>query len=145
MAKNIKFMVEETYVSFECAKLLKEKGFDEDCFAYYYNMPHKGNVITYSVDRPKNSDLNRLYCNMEFGSLPTQQMTIAWLRIVHKIYIYTLIREILGQYSGYDGFIIREIDGFLTKPIKLSGIKDNTSSEDVVEALIKYSLENLIK
>ena len=25
----------EDYVSFETAKLLKEKGFDEPCFAYY--------------------------------------------------------------------------------------------------------------
>ena len=50
-------MITEDYVSFETAKLLKEKGFDEECQEYYgdYEYP-----------------------------CPTLQMAMKWLREVHK-------------------------------------------------------------
>ncbi len=31
-------MITEDYVSFETAKLLKEKGFDDECQKYYYEL-----------------------------------------------------------------------------------------------------------
>ena len=53
-------MIQEDYVSFEVAKLLKEKGFDEECQKYYgdYKYP-----------------------------CPTLQMAMKWLRKVHEIFI----------------------------------------------------------
>ena len=53
-------MITEDYVSFEIAKLLKEKGFDEECQEYYgdYKYP-----------------------------CPTLQMAMKWLREVHKLFI----------------------------------------------------------
>ena len=55
-------MITEDYVSFETAKLLKEKGFDEECQQYYgdYRYP-----------------------------CPTLQMAMKWLREVHNIAIET--------------------------------------------------------
>ena len=52
-------MITEDYVSFEIAKLLKEKGFDEECQQYYgdYEYP-----------------------------CPTLQMAMKWLRNVHNIH-----------------------------------------------------------
>ena len=58
-------MITEDYVSFEVAKLLKEKGFDEECQKYYgdYKYP-----------------------------CPTLQMAMKWLREVHGIDIPIDIR-----------------------------------------------------
>ena len=41
-------MIQEDYVSFETAKLLKEKGFDGECFAAY-----NGNGKLYKYDKEK--------------------------------------------------------------------------------------------
>ena len=67
-------MNKEQYVTFEVAKLLKEKGFDWDCwFAFFedelqpqfwFNRPHKNTEI------PSNKNII---------SSPTQQMVCDWL------------------------------------------------------------------
>ena len=57
-------MITEDYVSFETAKLLKEKGFNERT-----NMPH--------ID-----DYQRLVCY-----IPTIQMAIKWLNDIHHILV----------------------------------------------------------
>ena len=59
-------MITEDYVSFETAKLLKERGFNERT-----NMPH--------VD-----DYQRLVCY-----IPTLQMSMKWLRETYNIYVGT--------------------------------------------------------
>ena len=72
-------MITEDYVSFEIAKLLKEKGFDECIFEFYV-----GDSIMYA----RNGEGFRL------SELPdiyyphiTHQMALAWLREVHKVLI----------------------------------------------------------
>ena len=69
-------MIEEGYVSFDVAKLMKEKGFEQKCRKYYidgtmYEHTH-GEVI------PKDA---------EVYECPTYQMAIRWLREVHGINI----------------------------------------------------------
>ena len=61
-------MIEEDYVSFEVAKGLKEKGFNEYC------------EKSYSLD-------GKLYSNFPDDCIlaPTLQMAAKWLRVVHKI------------------------------------------------------------
>lgn len=73
-------MIEEQYVSFEVAKLLKEKGFNEPTLAYAYC---QGMISYYS--RPKVTDP----LSIEAGRipLPTQQMAMRWLREVHHIHV----------------------------------------------------------
>jgi hypothetical protein len=73
--------ITEDYVSFETAKLLKEKGFNEKS-RYYYRDHDKALVSVslmcgYSVIR--NKDLIDDY------AVPTQQMAMKWLREVHNI------------------------------------------------------------
>lgn len=70
-------MIKEAYCSFEVAKLLKEKGFDECIFEFY-----EGDKVKYA----RNGEGFRL------SQLPdiyyphiTHQMACAWLREVHNI------------------------------------------------------------
>lgn len=128
----------EDYVSFETAKLLRKKGFDEPCRSYFIdNTDYIDNI--YSADEV--TDIQLGVCEL---LKPTHQMVMKWLREVHKIYLNINVRVILGQWSGYDiSIYTTDNDGFLNKniPIKL---KDNISYEEAVEAAIKYVLENLI-
>lgn len=71
--------ITEDYVSFEVAKLLKEKGFQAKCTACYYNdQNHTFKLISGRVN----------YCNPKFNkykmippyNAPTLQMAIKWLR-----------------------------------------------------------------
>lgn len=70
-------MITEDYVSFETAKLLKEKGFPQSTFRCHYIID--GNVHYKSFE-------NR--CG--FGDYdiiaPTLQMAMKWLREVHSVY-----------------------------------------------------------
>ena len=64
-------MIKEAYVSFEVAKLLKEKGFDEPIKCWYDNFQdfHEEGV------RMSNTD-----CLPPTIMCPTHQMAMAWLR-----------------------------------------------------------------
>ena len=71
----------EDHVSFEVAKLLKEKGFNGLCTAYYDCFTtenfHCGNEPT---------DFNSIDTKIRnIVAAPTLQMTMKWLREVHKI------------------------------------------------------------
>ena len=137
--------ITEDYCSLEVAKLLKKKGFNEKCRGGYHSeFDDNDNPIVMFEEwmaQPYNNDFvdEGFLC-----SAPTHQMTMAWLREVHNIYLNINIRIILGQWAGYDiSVYTTDNDGFLNKniPIKL---KDNISYEQAVEAGIKYALENLI-
>lgn len=69
-------MITEDYVSFEIAKLLKEKGFDE---ATYHDYSEKGGRWFEEV----------LVCHNSQGGIacPTLQMAIKWLREVHNVLV----------------------------------------------------------
>ena len=65
------------YVSFEVARLLKEKGYNRECIAYYQN----GEFHPYSVDLFKLSinDKNAAPFYMNQYSAPTKAEAIDWL------------------------------------------------------------------
>lgn len=119
-------MITEDYVSFEVAKLLKEKGFDEPCLMCYTYDKKLGNYGQYNS-----------YKNSEVFSLtaPTLQMAMRWLREVHNVlividrgedfYAWQLENNTTGEYLG-------DIVG------------ECKSYEEACEAAIKYCLENLI-
>jgi hypothetical protein len=116
-------MITEDYVSFETAKLLKEKGFNEDSWFHY---DADGDIVTrgYRLNRP--------------DDIPawTHQMIMKWLREVHKIHIE------IGYNVGYFPVCIftKTNETIAYKPMQG---KDFTH-EQACEAAIKYCLENLI-
>ena len=127
--------ITEDYVSFEVAKLLKEKGFDEGCYAYWHENENRL-IISQSIHAIQNVT-NPCF----FGpAAPTLQMAMKWLREVHNLHI-----EIVRGPKGYHIFIVTIPLGvvkFLTREIVGTTYVD--SHEEAAEAAIKYCLENLI-
>lgn len=137
-------MITEDYVSFEIAKLLKEKGFDEGC-SFVVNAISKG-VMPVSWPTT-NSDIEDEKASLI--ALPTLQMTMKWLREIHNIFIVIephTYDYINGKNSSYV-FAIWEGDNYIEiysyKNSGLRGISYSTY-EEACEAAIKYCLENLI-
>lgn len=124
-------MITEDYVSFETAKLLKERGFDEECSCFYDNIDYGTPGL--EVDGRlyyKNSALD----DEEYAA-PTLQMTMKWLRKVYGLFI-RITEDMTGnvfEWSVYQ---------------KNYGCKASTyveeSYEQACETAIKYCLKNLI-
>ena len=128
-------MVNEDYLSFEVAKLLKEKGFDEPCFMSYWLR---------TKDKPELAHLEQTSNNYsDCVSCPTLQMAMRWLREVYKIFIKINIvpyTTITMEQHYYFFTIYRE-----RKPVYGHMIDYYYSTyEEAVEAALKYCLENLI-
>jgi len=124
-------MITEDYVSFEVAKLLKEKGFDGDTSCYYTPDNEKRWVYQHYHDFDKK---DRIEC-------PTLQMAMKWLREVHKIDI-----DITSRWNLTPEYHICEYRyrlHYSNAPSHDINQKFNTYEESCEEA-IKYCLENLI-
>ena len=116
-------MITEDYVSFEIAKLLKEKGFEGVVQLHYNNLSGKifsSNPITKNCIKA-----------------PTIQMAMKWLREVHNIDIFPWK---IGK-GIYSCAIFNSNTGQ-----DLSSDKDFPSEkyEEAAVAAVKYCLENLI-
>lgn len=125
-------MITEDYCDFEISKLLKEKGFDEPCRAYWH----------------KDENRLRISCSMHalrnitnpciFGpAAPTLQMAMKWLREVHKIHITVYP---YGEHSC-DNY---QFDTYKNREYLLSKDEGYMTNEQAIEAAIKYCLENLV-
>ena len=128
-------MITEDYVSFEVAKLLKEKGFDEQCRDFYRQ--ENGNWLhrnTYEYN----------YFNLQMPmwkdcyACPTHQMAMKWLR--EKGIYFSLVPFIENVGWPKDTWHINfyNSDGIIGGGFPVKGY------EEAVEAAIKYCLENLI-
>ena len=124
------FQCAEDYVSFEIAKLLKEKGFDEECsFAFY-----KDGTIVGRYD----SEFSYNYYDR-----PTLQMAMKWLRKVHNLHIMV---DCIGaeNYIPTIQFTRNGKDIEIKSKISKVGGNGFNSNEQAIDAAIKYCLENLI-
>ena len=122
-------MIQEDYVSFEVAKLLKEKGFDEKCSRWYVaNEPQEGLVASGFGE-------NQFYINA-----PTHQMAMKWLREVHNIFIeINTSIDLNGKYHFSYTILDKECK-YVVKVCR----DPNWNYEEAAEVAIKYCLENLI-
>ena len=77
-------MIEEQFVSFETARMLKEAGFDVECDWFYIN---DGSVDTGIVVRSTSTRDHNM--GTGFLSRPTQALAERWLREVHRIVVDT--------------------------------------------------------
>ena len=144
-------MITEDYVSFETAKLLKEKGFKEWCFKCYgVAVLYNGADISFDEecelkDEGRENEIEyveggRLYdygCNnrdkdAKVWAAPTLWVAMKWLREVHNIDIW-----VEGHNERYKGNIHSEQRG-------LESLFYENSYEAACEAVIRYCLENLI-
>ena len=131
-------MVEEDYVSFETAKLLKEKGFDED-IARVVN--EEGEIDYLGSFQP-----SLAYLYHSWYKCPTLQMAMKWLRDEKHYYIQVMMDGwACGGHSGYYVVIQKTDSDF---EMMLQDAVDEVfyqTYEEACEAAIKYCLENLIK
>lgn len=126
-----RIMIQEQYVTFEVAKLLKEKDFNEEVRTYYDEFG-KEHDLSDDFSDIKNTDIDaypEFADSLDFHcTRPTQQMAMRWLREVHDIKI--MIRPYVDGTYSYEilnGFWYVNFDSY----------------EDAAEAAIKYCL-NLI-
>lgn len=122
-------MIEESYVSFETAKMLKEAGFDEVCSWAYYR------AYNWCLIHERNSKL----C-LGYYSRPTQALAARWLRESRHYVIcaWLAIKEKKWFYAYGD-----TDDMFLTYDYAISDAIYETY-EEAMEAGLKNCLE-LIK
>ena len=119
-------MIEESYVSFETAKLLKEAGFDEVCRYAYYSTWDK------AVMHERNNMLSPGYI-----SCPTQALAARWLREVHRIVVDA-------------NFIPPSTDGnawiyFIGEMDDMVWSGDYVPSDEFYEAALEAGLQEAIK
>lgn len=129
-------MITEDYVSFETAKLLKEKGFDE-YYPLWYNLdkPTEGPLFYKEIGWYGHNSYD--YNGRRIVSAPTLQMAMKWLREVHNIVIE--ITSIWIKGFGYNYIVRIVVEGETKK-----SLKHYNYYEEACELSIKYSLENLI-
>ena len=124
-------MITEDYVSFEIAKLLKEKGFNEGCRSRY------GSAGSFSYEK---YEIEASGCEMHNAILaPTLQMAMKWLREVHHIALNIGWGEILEDKFQWWCIILNQKDGSIFRESEYSA-----TYEEAVELAIKYCLEHLI-
>ena len=149
-------MITEDYVSYEVAKLLKEKGFDESTSMVYMS----GDLCKLNrYDSIRNSNYNDITKNYFEYTAPTHQMAMKWLREVHNIDIDIDAAVGMLGVKVYVPFIstykplkdapskVRQIKrGIYYKDDKgvIPALQHFAFYEEAVEAALKYSLENLI-
>ena len=122
----------ENYVSFETAKLLKEKGFDED-IARVVN--EEGEIDYLGSFQP-----SLAYLHHTWYRCPTLQMAMKWLRKVHEIFIRPNI-SFLYPIRYYCEIFCYEDNLKTQQDVTTENFE---SPEEACEAAIKYCLENLI-
>lgn len=137
-------MITEDYVSFEIAKLLKEKGFDEKVDTLYKmdaEFLKSTLCINYNDTKFTLSDMHNIPENTV--SAPTLQMAMKWLREVYNVAVsvYVFNRDLPIKENG-----IRYTCDIATTKIssKEGHLRLTGTYEQVCEAAIKYCLENLI-
>ena len=128
-------MITEDYVSFEVAKLLKEKGFDETVRCFY---DIQTEILCDDCVKTKNSYTESI-------AAPTLQMVMKWLREVHN----KQCNIELNFYSKWHFLVVdtkvTEIDHYEQMKSYPTDNSDGFSSyEEAAEVAIKYCLENLI-
>ena len=143
-------MITEDYVSFETAKLLKEKGFNVPLWFYYDSNEELGLAFWSGWEE----DWNNCLINNEptpFISAPTHQMVVKWLRREHNLHVFTI--PVFEDVEYQPGEWQEEMTGYRYEIVNINPnskiIKDYPkiralTSESAYEAAIKYCLENLI-
>lgn len=122
-------MIEESYVSFDTAKMLKEAGFNEQC---RYNYDNVGGFRWLKIGEltPKG-----------WVPCPTQALVARWLREVHKLHVFAkrIYEYALDKFSW--GYYIQSSNYEYCKNFEVGF----DSYEEAMEAGLKHGLESVKK
>ena len=131
-------ILREDYVSFETAKLLKEKGFD------VYGDGSFGSETEIHREYSPSGKIKALYSSKPHKDgypAPTHQMALKWLREVHNIDV-CVCRELNEYGECLNGYIATIYKGGIYKDT--TNIAEDSTYEEATEYAIKYCLINLI-
>lgn len=128
-------MITEDYVSFETAKLLKDKGFDDEYTNAFYDKT--GNL--YFIDLL--SDLSNHPDNDTDIAASTLYVSMKWLREVHNLEIYPF-HDAIQENNDWWYRIEHHSKGCSLTEYESDAIYK--TYEESCESAIKYCLENLI-
>jgi len=137
-------MIVEDYVSFETAKLLKEKGFDSENVSefggYYFDYNHNGQNVGIVNESMM---LNKTLEDWEYLR-PTLQMAMKWLREVYNVFIDISSR--FSKNADKDVCFSYSCKKLISTYKSSYEIGDGEwpNYEEACEAAIKYCLEKLI-
>ena len=152
--------ITEDYVSFEVAELLKEKGFNEYCRAFWKDWDNKiilcDATRSHVFDFCNNQMLEKEFCSCDETNIaaPTLQMAMKYLRKVHNLCLFVIPATIDKTFrTGYA--LYPQCD---SKWEWCASKNDRSKAtfgfdinreycdtyEQANEAAIKYCLENLI-
>ena len=129
-------MITEDYVSFETAKLLKEKKFNAECRAYYITYKDKSLKLCLASG---SANFNNKAPSRT--SAPSLGLAMKWLRELYDIEIYPYHSSISRLASWF--FTIERFYYTESKQLHLSD-DYYLSYEEACEDAIRYCLENLI-
>ena len=133
-------MIEESYVSFDTAKMLKEAGFDVECDWFYIN---NGSVETGIVVR--STSLRDHNMATGFLSRPTQALAARWLREVNGIHVSSNI--FMDSANDADGKTVDEWTFWSYDLFDNSGriIEESDDRYDSYEEALEAGLQEAIK
>lgn len=135
-------MITEDYVSFEVAKLLKEKGFD-----VYGDGSFNTGIEIFAEYSPSGA-FNKCITSKPHQKgypAPTLQTAMKWLRETHNLYTSVLMGFDVDNPQYY--FFVPSVTKFTsTTGEYITPFDENEfdTYEEACEAAIKYCLENLI-
>ena len=145
-------MIEERYCSYEVARLLKEKGFNEECHHIYIESRqiYVGIILEwtntiYGEDAMSNNEIPDV--DTDIITAPTHQMACDWL-MEKDIYIspkYSWFRSRKGApHYEWKPVVLRLSTGNIIYPQLLDMCEYYKTYGEAVDAAIKYSLGNLV-
>lgn len=131
-------MIEESYVSFDTARMLKEAGFDVPCKSYY-ELEDGEEVRKDSIGLSDYNAYEDAVC-----SRPTQALAARWLRDVHDTFVKM---ERVGSFDGkefrfYWSYSIISVSTACLKSI--SGGRYGSYEEALEEGIVQV-LERIIE
>ena len=140
-------MIEESYVSFDTARMLKEAGFDVPCRGIYraYRM---GNSVFREYDRKSAKDdlCRNAVDGFQYEYLaPTQSLAARWLREVNGIHVSSNI--FMDSANDADGKTVDEWTFWSYDLFDNSGriIEESDDSYDSYEQALEAGLQEAIK
>lgn len=129
--------IKPTYVTFEQAKLLKEKGFKYYCPLSYWEQKLTNNTPGYALENGETSQEN--YYNFERYYAPEQWQVVEWLRIKHGIWVW--VRPFKDHAADNNDPIQHQMNIFF-KGVSIS--KEFDSHEEAYSAAFDYILKEMI-
>ena len=129
--------ITEDYVSFEVAKLLRDKGFNEPCYGCYFAISDFPRFFVGTKHCIWNKHKDNAYY-----SAPTLQMAMKWLVREHRLYVNVAPSVKDCHWTEKWHSYVEE----LNKRYPSGGfIGTFNSHEQACEEAIKYCLKHLIK